>query len=186
MKAKFEVQIIIGKRPLTTQTKIHWTYLYPGLTNNQVLRKIMKNENIIYAHKPHNTLSKIFTRTKDKIEKEQQSNVVYEIKCKGKYNESCNKCYIGTTKRALGIRISEHKADERNKKMTTALAQHLTANEHTADFANTRILDVERGERRRITLESLRIQQNLDSAMNFKDDVDKTNNAYTAVIKRKH
>lgn len=60
--------------------------------------------------------------------------MVYEIKCNGKAGEACNKIYIGTTKRALGIRISEHKTDARNKKTATALAQHLTNSGHTADF----------------------------------------------------
>lgn len=70
--------------------------------------------------------------------------------------------------------------------MTTALAQHLTKNEHTADFEHTTILDIEKGERRRMTLESLRIQQKLDNVMNFKEDVDNTNNAYAAVIKGRY
>ncbi|XP_017475380.1 PREDICTED: uncharacterized protein LOC108365750 [Rhagoletis zephyria] len=76
--------------------------------------------------------------------------------------------------------------DERNKKMTTAFAQHLTKHEHFADFGNTRILDIERGVKRRMTLESLRIQQQIDNAINFKEDVDNTNKVYAAVINNKY
>ncbi|XP_036325394.1 uncharacterized protein LOC118738560 [Rhagoletis pomonella] len=157
------------------------TYIH-GLTDNKTLLKNIRNENITFAHKPNHTLSTVFSKTKDKINKEQQHNVVYEIKCKGKVGETCNKVYVGTTKRALGVRINEHQTDAKHKKTTTALAQHLTISGHAADFENTKILDVERRERTRLTLEGLRIQQRIQDAMNFKEDVDDINCAYRAAI----
>lgn len=94
--------------------------------------------------------------------------MVYEIKCKGKQNEDCNKVYIGTTKRSLGTRLSEHDADIRKRKNNTALAQHVLTSGHTADLVNTKILDVEKRERIRYTLESLRIMQNRERTVNKK------------------
>ncbi|XP_067625777.1 uncharacterized protein [Eurosta solidaginis] len=166
----------------TNKTYIGVTYI-PGLTSNQSLRRIMKKDNITFAHKPHNTLNRFFTKTKDKIDKGQQCNVVYKIQCNGNNNNACNKCYIGTTKRALRTRIHEHEMDAKNRKTNTALSQHLTDNGHTADFGNAKILDVERRCKRRMTLESLRIQQHMTNVMNFKEDIDNTNSAYTAIIK---
>ncbi|XP_036329553.1 uncharacterized protein LOC118741687 [Rhagoletis pomonella] len=157
------------------------TYI-PKLTDNKTLRKIIKNNNVSYAHKPHHTIQAIYTKTKDKIGKEQLHNVVYEIKCQGKEGENCSKVYIGTTKRSLGTRINEHKLDAKNNKSTTALAQHLTENKHTADFDNAKVLDVENRTRRRMTLEGLRIQQKITEAMNFKEDVDNINCAYATAI----
>ncbi|XP_067640490.1 mRNA-capping enzyme isoform X2 [Eurosta solidaginis] len=52
-----------------------------------------------------------------------------------------------------------------------------------ADFGNAKILDVERRCKRRMTLESLRIQQHMTNVMNLKEDIDNTNSAYTAIIK---
>ncbi|XP_067618087.1 uncharacterized protein [Eurosta solidaginis] len=157
------------------------TYV-PQLTDNNTLGKIIKSNNLSYAHKPHHTIRSIYTKTKDKINKEQLHNVVYEIQCKGKQGESCNKVYIGTTKRSLETRVNEHKSDAKNNKYTTALSQHLIENNHTADFNNTKILDVENRTRRRMTLEGLRIQQQFNKAMNFKEDVDNINCAYATAI----
>ncbi|XP_067633768.1 uncharacterized protein [Eurosta solidaginis] len=156
----------------------------PGLTENEILHKTINNKNINYAHKPNNTLKKIFTRTKDPVTKEEQTDVVYKITCNGNENEKCNKCYIGTTKRQLGIRINEHKKDAENKKTSTGLAQHLTKSKHVADFSNVKILDIERREKTRMTLESIRIQQQLQNAMNFKEDFDNISSAYSAIIQR--
>lgn len=154
-----------------------------GLTDTKTLRKNIQNKNVTFAHKPHSTLNKIFSKTKDEINKEQQHDIVYQINCNGKAGEPCSKLYIGTTKRALGVRIGEHKADARNNKSTTALAQHLTNSGHSADFDNTKILDIERRVRTRLTLEGLRIQEQIQDAMNFKEDVDNINCAYRTAIR---
>lgn len=108
---------------------------------------------------------------------------MYEIKCKGTDNDAYNMMYIGTTKRLLSTRLTEHQADIRNKRTTTALAQHILDHGHTADFDNTRILDKEKRENTRYTLESLRIQQKLEFTMNTKEDKDKLSATYTNVIK---
>ncbi|XP_017467204.1 PREDICTED: uncharacterized protein LOC108359743 [Rhagoletis zephyria] len=178
-KMKCNNNITINKNNTKTYTGVAYI---PNLTDNKTLGKIIKNNNICYAHKPHNTIRNIYTKSKGKINNEQLHNVVYEISCKGNEGESCNKIYIGTTKRALGTRINEHKLDAKNKKNTTALAQHLATNNHTADFANARILDVENRTRKRMTLEGLRIQQNICKAMNYKEDVDNISCAYATAI----
>ncbi|XP_067645233.1 uncharacterized protein [Eurosta solidaginis] len=165
----------------TKKTYTSVTYI-PHLTDNKTLHKIIPSSNTSYAHKPNHTLKSIYTKTKDKIEKEQLHNVVYEIRCHGKEGEKCNKVYIGTTKRSLGTRIKEHKLDAKNNKSNTALAQHLTEKKHTADFDNATILDVESRTRRRMTLEGLRIQQKLPTTINFKEDVDNINCAYATSI----
>jgi len=67
-------------------------------------------------------------------------------------------------------------------KQTTGLAQHMQENKHTADFANTKILDIERRENKRLTLESLRIQQKGELSMNFKEDKNSTNSVYALVL----
>ncbi|XP_036320814.1 uncharacterized protein LOC118735267 [Rhagoletis pomonella] len=173
----------LNTQPETTNNKRYTGVTYiQGLTDSKTIQKSIQNKNITFAHKPNSTINRIFSKIKDEINKEQQHNVVYEIQCNGKAGEACNKIYIGTTKRALGVRISEHKTDARNKKTTTALAQHLTNSGHTADFENAKILDVENKDRTRLTLESLRIQQKIQHAMNFKEDVDNINCAYRTAI----
>ena len=139
---------------------------------------ILNNDNIKLAHKSNHTLNRLFTQTKTRIDKLKQSNVIYEITCKGNENEDCKQVYIGTTKRSLEKRMTEHKADIRNRRMSTALSQHMMENNHTPDIENVRIIDRENNTNRRYTLESLRIQQKQNISMNTKEDKDKTNHHY--------
>ncbi|XP_017485941.1 PREDICTED: uncharacterized protein LOC108374476 [Rhagoletis zephyria] len=136
------------------------------------------NLNVTLAYRSNCTLSSIFTKTKTPLPPQQQSNVVYEITCKGSKNENCNKVYIGTTKRALGVRLSEHEADIKKNKQSTALAQHIQDSGHTADLANVKILDKERREKARFTIESLRILQKREKTINKKEDTDDIAAAY--------
>ncbi|XP_017478561.1 PREDICTED: uncharacterized protein LOC108368252 [Rhagoletis zephyria] len=157
----------------TTETKQYFSVTYiPKLTDKFNHNINEHKKNITLAYKSNCTLSTIFTKTKSPIETYQQSNVVYEVKCMGGENVDCNKIYIGTTKRTLGIRLPEHEADIRKEKKNTALAQHMLENSHTADLANARIIDVEKRERTRYTLESLRILENRKRTMNTKEDTD--------------
>ncbi|XP_067615696.1 uncharacterized protein [Eurosta solidaginis] len=129
-----------------------------------------KKHKITLAYKPNCTLSSVFTKTKSPVELQEQNNVVYEIRCNGKENEQCNKVYIGTTKRPLGVRLSEHEADIRKKKDNTALSQHILNSGHEADIKNTKILDVEKRGRIRYTMESLRILEKREETVNIKED----------------
>ena len=80
------------------------------------------------------------------------------------------------------MRLDEHRRDEQHKKMSTALAQHLTTTNHSADFENVKILDIEHSCNKRLTLESLRIQQQMDRTVNFKEDKDNTHRAYATLV----
>lgn len=43
------------------------------------------------------------------------------------------------TKRSLGNRITEHKADIKNKQTSVSVLQHMTERNHTAGFVNTKL-----------------------------------------------
>ncbi|XP_075160530.1 uncharacterized protein LOC142233476 [Haematobia irritans] len=154
----------------------------PKLTESKKLREIIEDKEISFAYRPNRTIASLFTSTKTKIEKTQQSNVVYEITCIGNNNENCNQCYVGTTKRSLSTRINEHQTDIKKGKQTTALAQHCIERQHTPNWEDVRILDRERRANRRYTLESLRIQQKQHCAINRKEDKDNTNAVYTIAL----
>lgn len=79
--------------------------------------------------------------------------------------------------------MTEHERDIKNKKTATAIAQHILDTNHTADFDNIKVLDIEKNHNRRLTLESLRIQEKGNNAINFKEDTDNINNCYTYVIR---
>ena len=66
----------------------------------------MGNYNINTALKNYKSLKMIFKSTKDRLKKEQLSNIVYSIPCK---DNTCKAVYIGQTKRFLKSRINQHK-----------------------------------------------------------------------------
>ena len=155
----------------------------PGLTNKHNLKEIINTNNIIPAYKPNKTLNAIFTNTKSKIDKLQQNNIVYDIKCLGNTEQQCGRIYIGTTKRSLETRIKEHEADIKKQRETTALAQHIIEHKHTADLSSVNILDKERKSSTRYMKESLRIQQKIEKTINSKEDTDNTNYIYSLALK---
>lgn len=114
----------------------------------------------------------------------EQNDVVYQIACKGSEEggEACDMFYIGQTKRTLKTRVAEHEADVKKGKLTTGLAQHMNEKKHTADFTNVKILDFEKRKNKRLTLESLRIQQKGELSMNTKEDINDINLVYSLVI----
>ena len=59
------------------------------------------------AHKTTHTLCRLFTKTKDRIDKFDISNIVYKIPCRGNDSESCNMVYVGTTKINLGLELQD-------------------------------------------------------------------------------
>lgn len=153
------------------------------LTDNNSLRKILPESNIIIAHKSNTTLMHLFKSAKDKVDKTKICNVVYEIPCKGTENQKCSKIYIGTTKRSLDVRLKEHENDIKKEKSTTGIAQHMLNHGHSPDFVKTRVLDIENKHNKRLTLESLRIRQNEHITMNNKEDVDNISTTYDLVLK---
>lgn len=54
---------------------------------------------------------------------------------------------------------------------------------HTADFETVKILDKENMEKKRYTIESLRIQQKRNLTMNLKEDTDNISASYRVAIK---
>lgn len=149
----------------------------PNLTETKHLRSLINQEHIKIAHRPTQTINKLFTKTKDRTPLLDNNNVVYEIRC-----QNCNNKYIGQTKRALKTRIDEHKKDRDKEKETTALSQHLKVHKHSADFEHVKILDHERNKNKRLTLESLRIQQQIDKCINHMEDKDKISLVYTVIL----
>ena len=56
--------------------------------------------------RPHTTLRHLFVHPKDKVELEEQGELVYQIPCK-----NCGAEYIDETGRLLKTRLEEHRKD---------------------------------------------------------------------------
>ena len=90
--------------------------------------------------------------------------VVYKIPC-----NSCNSCYVGQTKRALGIRLKEHKNYVIDGKQHLPVYCHLERTGHTMDWDNVAVLDTEANWKSRLVSEMAHIHLQ-ESALNSVND----------------
>lgn len=60
--------------------------------------------------KPVKKLKSVYTNMKDKVDKWDQSSLVYKINCL----PPCNGCYIGQTSKKLSTTIKQHRNDYQN------------------------------------------------------------------------
>ena len=103
--------------------------------------------------RPHTTLSRLLVHPKDKVELEEQGELVYQIPCK-----NCGAEYTGETGRLLKTRLEERKDVDNTKKekytrsgkkrlMSTinksALTDHATTENHIIDWGGVKIVDKE-------------------------------------------
>ena len=117
------IQVIMNQRLLTLKEKTRLGSNQVGIDTedkpdigipyveglSEKISGILNSYNINTAFKNHKNLKMIFKPTKDKIPKEQSSNIVYSVPCKG---NDCKAVYIGQTKRFLKNRLKEHKPNK--------------------------------------------------------------------------
>lgn len=183
----------------TTQTKqkpditpkIYKSMIYVPVISERLRNAgIYNNEKYRLAPKTINTLRKLFTKTKSKIEKFDKSNLVYKIPCAGDGINICTKVYVGTTKNKLKTRLAGHKSDLKCRTNTTiqktALADHCAMSTHTPNYDITQILQTENNYNRRLILEMLHINNvATERRMNTKRDTDNLAQIYRHMINKK-
>ena len=181
--------------PDSVPDKIHKDFIYktlpyvPGFSERFKNSDILDKQKYCLALKTNNTLKSIYTNTKSKIKKEDKSNLIYKITCKGKENEPCNKVYVGTTKSKLKTRISGHKSDlkirTQNVQQKTALATHCSQLTHSPDFDNVKILQLENNYTKRFILEMLHITNTTpEERINYKTDTEGCAHSYRHLINK--
>jgi predicted GIY-YIG superfamily endonuclease len=167
---------------------------YSGITfipkfTERLTKNLNKVEDKInFGFKPFNTNSKLFSKTKTILDKDQNHGVVYQINCLGNTNENCGGLYIGETSRKLAVRVQEHRRDFINKDKKdsgqTALIVHCKMKNHSFDFDNVKILHNENNFYKRRFLESSSIQLNKPFAVNYKQDTNHLNVLYCNIINK--
>ena len=100
------------------------------------MRRILRTFSIKVAHKPIRTISNILKKPKDKIGKEDNRGIVYQIRCK-----SCDSVYVGQTPRALKTRVKEHAKAIATLDENSLLAKHHVLHNHKIDLENVEIVD---------------------------------------------
>ena len=101
-----------------------------------------------------NNLSKFIKTGKDRVKKDERSNIVYKIECK-----DCNYSYVGQTKRKLKTRLKEHIKDLKKPiESLSVISNHRIDKDHRMDWDNTKILDSERSYYKRSISEMIHIK----------------------------
>ena len=83
------------------------------------ISKIFKKYDVDIVSSRNNNLMSLLGNTKDKIIETEKSGI-YQIQC-----ENCDKCYIGQTRRNIGIRFKEHIRSMKNQETDKSpIAEH--------------------------------------------------------------
>ncbi|XP_023220855.1 uncharacterized protein LOC111622667 [Centruroides sculpturatus] len=113
-----------------------------SITYNPYLEKlykeIAKKRQVFIVFRRGPTLFRLLSNAKDTPQQDMMAGV-YSITIR---DRRCDEelLYIGSTKRSLGVRIKEHKADILHKRPTTALAQYATDPEIQPLFDQAKII----------------------------------------------
>lgn len=180
----------IDKEQETTTPTIYKTMTFiPGFSERLQNSNIYDKNVVKVAHKTQNTTNLLFSKTKSKVIKDDKSNLVYKIQCKGDGSEICQKVYVGTTKTKLKTRLSSHKSDlkafDKPIENKTALAAHCALTGHKPNFDNVEILAEESNYHRRYTLEMLHIiDVPTEKRLNYKSDTDRCSQMYRHTVKK--
>ena len=127
--------------------------------------RICKNNNIKVAYIAKNKLTRIIKKGKDLLDRNLQTNVVYNIQCK-----VCDAEYTGTTKRNLRTRVDEHRKNINSlPKYHSVVTVHKLTNDHDYKWDKVKIMDVEQNYRKRMISEMLFIKTSKNSINNEND-----------------
>ena len=130
------------------------------------VQRVYKKYNVATAMKPYSTLHNLLVHPKDKRDKLQCSNCIYEIGCK-----NCDNTYFGETSRLFGVKLSEHQAEVKkasSKKYTrserraseleqtkSAISDHVARANHVIDWDEAKVLGREHDKKSREVREAI-------------------------------
>ena len=121
--------------PLAESVRGYSTIPYVSGTS-ETIKRGLENHGIKVAFKPYQTISKMFPKPKDQIDKEDTRDPVYNIP-----GANCSKSYVGETQRKFITRKSEHqKAVARRQGEKSALADHVIKTNHDIAWDEATIL----------------------------------------------
>lgn len=175
----------------TSPTRIYKSMTYiPEISERIKSSDIYNKNNFTLAFSSTNTLKQLFSNTKSKIDKMDNHNVIYKIKCGGNNDSKCDQIYVGTTGNKLKTRIAGHKSDlkniNKNPTQKTALAAHCAEKHHKPELERVEILQREQKYNKRYTLEMLHIINiPKQRRINYKTDTENCANSYRHIINKK-
>jgi hypothetical protein len=111
------------KSEIDTVKKRSALIFIPKLSNQ--ITKVFKKYNVEIVSSKNNNFKSLIGSTKDQL-KENQKSGIYSIQCM-----DCDKCYVGQTRRNIGIRFKEHLRNIKNQEdEKSPLAEHVLGTNH--------------------------------------------------------
>ena len=142
--------------------------------------------------RPHTTLRHLLVHRKDRVEPEEQGELVYQVRLK-----SCGTAYIQETGRLFKTRLNEHMKDAENAQKEhdtrckkkrlqpttnkSALTDHTTNENHLIDWEGVKVADRESHRRRRLVKETIWIRKT-KAAINRDEGIYELPHVYNDVI----
>jgi len=131
------------------------------------------------VYKPMKNLNRFIKTGKDKIKKDELSNIVYQINCK-----DCNYSYVGQTKRKLKTRLKEYINDiKKPVNSLSVISNHRIETDHAIDWVNKKILGSERSHYKRLVSEMIYIKTQ-KNGLNKQNDTDKFPDLYLPLLEK--
>ncbi|XP_077999607.1 uncharacterized protein LOC144452388 [Glandiceps talaboti] len=188
-KVKKDIQ---KKQELPGQRKKHLKKMTDQRSMGMVILPYIQGTTEATCVKPYSTLRKELVHPKDKIEKEKQCGVVYEIPCR-----NCDQSYIGETGRQFSYRLKEHSSEvevyqqrsftrstrrasvtEMNK---SAITDHVRRTNHVLEWEGTKIADKETDRYQRWIREAICIKKR-GSTMNRDEGAYNLSTVWTGLL----
>ena len=137
LKQKTSTRVDRNNRPSRRPVNI----VLPYIGNlSETVQRICRSYNIITSFKPAETLRQHLVHPKDKVDKNQKSNVIYHIKCS---DSSCRDSYIGETSQPLKKRLQQHRRLNTSGQQS-AVFQHMSDTGHNFCETDVKVLDREK------------------------------------------
>ena len=162
-------------QPLTT------VYIpYIGATSDKI-RRICSHYNIRTVFDSKDTIKSRLCKTAPKWPTPRTKNCVYEIPSQ----PPCNMVYIGQTKRALEVRLAEHKRNIKNgDTVSSTLAEHCWSHHHSMDWENAKVVAIERNWKKRELRETMEMKRRGKNV--YSKPSAELNDIWTPLILNKH
>ena len=161
---------------------------------SEAASRIFRKHNIDTAIRPVNTLRERLVHPKDKMDKGETGEVVYQIPCK-----NCDSKYIGETSRLFKTRLGEHRREAeavskerkytRSEKVTaskiynkSAITDHVMRDNHVIDWEGAGVLANERDTRARRVREAIWIRRSQPAVLNRDQGAYQLPQVYNSII----
>lgn len=152
--------------------------IYVQGLSEQITKAISNKLDCKIAFKNKKTLNNlIYSKLKSNIPQSNRSNLIYSVNCK-----DCTTNYIGQTGQYLSNRLSKHRSDINLGNNGCALAQHALSQNHSFDFEQCKIMDVEPNLAKRKLKEMIHIVRT-PITCNLRTDTANLSQLYTNLIK---